>query len=130
MATRKQIEANRRNRQKWRLTDEGRRRLRESALARRPWEHSTGPRTAEGKARMAENPLTHGRETAERRAWRQKALRFIRLSRRHREALAGLRPEIDVAGLHGELGRLAAEIRDECPPMVAKGCAVLLESRR
>ena len=33
----------------------GRERLRAAALASRPWEHSTGPRTAEGKARSAEN---------------------------------------------------------------------------
>jgi hypothetical protein len=37
------------------LTPEGRDRLRLAALKNRPWEHSTGPRTAEGKARVALN---------------------------------------------------------------------------
>jgi hypothetical protein len=37
------------------LTPAGRQRLREAALASRPWRFSTGPRTAEGKARVAEN---------------------------------------------------------------------------
>ena len=37
------------------LTPEGRERLRQAALANRPWEHATGPRTAEGKARAAAN---------------------------------------------------------------------------
>jgi len=45
------------------LTPEGRRRLQEAALANRPWEHSTGPRTAEGKARSAANGLA-GRQPA------------------------------------------------------------------
>jgi hypothetical protein len=39
------------------LTPQGRRRLQEAALANRPWEHSMGPRTAEGKARSAANGL-------------------------------------------------------------------------
>ena len=34
---------------------EGRERLRESALRDRPWLHSTGPRTPDGKARVALN---------------------------------------------------------------------------
>ena len=37
------------------LTPKGRQRLRSAALKNRPWEHSTGPRTAEGKARVALN---------------------------------------------------------------------------
>jgi hypothetical protein len=37
------------------LTPEGRERLRQSALVNRPWLHSTGPKTAAGKARVAEN---------------------------------------------------------------------------
>lgn len=37
------------------LTPEGRERLRRAALANRPWEHSTGPRTAAGKATAAGN---------------------------------------------------------------------------
>jgi hypothetical protein len=37
------------------LTAEGRERLRQSALAHRPWVFSTGPRTAAGKLRVAAN---------------------------------------------------------------------------
>ena len=37
------------------FTAEGRQRLRELALVRRPWLHSTGPKTAAGKARVALN---------------------------------------------------------------------------
>jgi hypothetical protein len=37
------------------LTEEGRRKLREAALRNRPWEHGAGPRTQEGKARVALN---------------------------------------------------------------------------
>jgi hypothetical protein len=34
---------------------EGRRRLREAAARNKPWEHSTGPRSEEGRARVAQN---------------------------------------------------------------------------
>src|SRR5262245_49218721 len=37
------------------LTPEGSAKLRKSALKHRPWENSTGPRTAAGKARSAAN---------------------------------------------------------------------------
>ena len=37
------------------LTPEGRERLRQAALARRPWEHATGPRTSAGKVQAAAN---------------------------------------------------------------------------
>ena len=37
------------------LTPAGQRRLKEAAIANRPWQHSTGPRTAAGKARTAAN---------------------------------------------------------------------------
>jgi len=37
------------------LTPEGRERLRQAALAGRPWLHSSGPKTAAGKLRVAEN---------------------------------------------------------------------------
>jgi hypothetical protein len=36
------------------LTEAGRQKMRESALRNRPWEHSTGPRTPEGKLRAAQ----------------------------------------------------------------------------
>ena len=48
------IEANRRN---WRkrkgLSPAGREKLRQTALKHRPWRFSTGPRTPEGKAKVA-----------------------------------------------------------------------------
>ncbi len=37
------------------ITPAGRQKLREAALAKRPWARSTGPRTPEGKARAAAN---------------------------------------------------------------------------
>lgn len=37
------------------LTDAGRQRLRETALRHKPWKHSTGPKTPEGKAQVIEN---------------------------------------------------------------------------
>ena len=37
------------------LTPEGRERLRRAAFANQPWSRSTGPRTAEGKAKAAAN---------------------------------------------------------------------------
>src|SRR5262245_66173201 len=43
------------------LTPEGRRRLREAALANKPWEHSTGPRTPEGKLQAVRNGKTRQR---------------------------------------------------------------------
>src|SRR5687767_5226702 len=39
------------------LTPDGAERLRQAALAQRPWTKSTGPRTAAGKARAAANGL-------------------------------------------------------------------------
>lgn len=42
------------------LTDEGRDRLRAAALANRPWEKSTGPRTKAGKARSRQNAVKLG----------------------------------------------------------------------
>jgi len=37
--------------------------LREAALRKRPWEHSTGPKTAEGKRRSAANAIRCGLHT-------------------------------------------------------------------
>src|SRR5262249_34904384 len=52
----RRVAAGKLNRQKrGPLTPEGRERLRQAALANRPWEHATGPRTPEGKARAAAN---------------------------------------------------------------------------
>lgn len=53
--------AGRENRKKWRgISPEGREKLRRSALSSRPWEHSTGPRTTEGKRISRANGLKHG----------------------------------------------------------------------
>lgn len=50
------VAAGRRNRCKRRgLSDAGRERLREAARKHKPWLHSTGPRTREGKAIAAAN---------------------------------------------------------------------------
>ena len=52
----RRVAAGRRNRAKSQgVTPEGRERLREAALRNRPWLHSTGPRTPEGKAKVAAN---------------------------------------------------------------------------
>jgi hypothetical protein len=52
----KRVAAGKRNRLKRKgLSPEGRERLRQAALANRPWASSTGPRTPQGKARSARN---------------------------------------------------------------------------
>ena len=52
----KRVAAGKRNHAKRKgLTPEGRQRLREAAFRNRPWQHSTGPRTPEGKAQAAKN---------------------------------------------------------------------------
>jgi hypothetical protein len=52
----KRVEAGKRNRTKGKgLTPAGRERLRQAALRHRPWTHSTGPRTAAGKAQAVLN---------------------------------------------------------------------------
>jgi hypothetical protein len=52
----RRVAAGRRNRAKRKgLTPAGRERLRQAALRSRPWRFSTGPRTAAGKARSAQN---------------------------------------------------------------------------
>jgi hypothetical protein len=51
----KRVAAGRRNVRFWRLTDEGRSRLQAAAFRNQPWQHSTGPRTPQGKARSAAN---------------------------------------------------------------------------
>jgi hypothetical protein len=52
----RRVAAGRANRQKrGPLTEAGRERLRAAALLHRPWLHSTGPRTAAGKAQATRN---------------------------------------------------------------------------
>ncbi len=109
MATKRQVEANRRNwAKRGPLTPAGRERLRRAALRNRPWERSTGPVTDEGKARSALNSLRHGRETTECRSWRRDALRFIRLDLAIRNAILGkAKPRKSPDALLRELVRLA-----------------------
>ncbi len=54
------------------------RRKRQAHLARRhrPWRHSTGPRTIEGKQKSARNNLRHGLYTASGRAFRATMRRY------------------------------------------------------
>lgn len=48
--------AGRLNRAKWTgVTPAGREKLRQNALKHKPWQFSTGPRTPEGKAKVAQN---------------------------------------------------------------------------
>jgi hypothetical protein len=51
----KRVAAGRENQKKWSLTPEGRERLRQAALKKKPWRFSTGPRTPEGKRQMVVN---------------------------------------------------------------------------
>lgn len=44
-------------------TEERRRRQAERCRAQRPWEQSTGPKSAEGKQRSSLNALKHGRHS-------------------------------------------------------------------
>ncbi|WP_079668503.1 hypothetical protein [Thiomonas arsenitoxydans] len=55
-----------------RWTDEARAKQAEAIRRWKPWERSTGPRTAAGKARASANSLTHGiwRGETWMRAWR------------------------------------------------------------
>ncbi len=56
----KRVEAGRRNHAKRNgLTEAGRRRLREAAYRNKPWRFSTGPRSSEGKAKVAMNGKKH-----------------------------------------------------------------------
>ena len=53
--TREQLADRGRQRKRQDLTREGLRSLREAALRNKPWLHSTGPKTPEGKARASQN---------------------------------------------------------------------------
>src|SRR5262245_5559997 len=61
------------------LSAEGRERLRQAALAGRPWEHATGPRKPQGKSKAARNGKG-----------RQKGERSVRAVRRCVAELTGL----------------------------------------
>lgn len=76
-------------------TDADRQAARERALRVRPWEHSTGPRSALGKSIASRNSYKHGRYTHERKilfwyvrlaAMRNKQIRhFLNFQKKKRE---------------------------------------------
>lgn len=67
----KQLAANRRNwAKRGPLTASGRCRLSAAARRNKPWQHSTGPRTAAGKERSRTNALKTGEASAQHRAMR------------------------------------------------------------
>ena len=90
----RRVEAGRRNRKKrGPLSAEGRERLRQTALKNKPWLHSTGPRTPEGKKKAAAN----GRKT-----------------QRGTKSLREIRAELDddvalIAQMRSLIGALATE---------------------
>jgi hypothetical protein len=49
-----------RKKRRYRLSKPGRAALRASCQTHRPWQHSTGPRTPEGKQMTGQNNLRHG----------------------------------------------------------------------
>jgi len=82
MASERQIRANRANRKKRRgISPIGRLRLRIAARRNRPWEHSTGPRTAKGKATSSRNATKHGMRSREAVAERREMAEFARFIR-------------------------------------------------
>jgi hypothetical protein len=76
----RRVAAGRLNREKrGPLSEQGRQKLRETALAHRPWEHSTGPTTAEGKTKSAANGRKRQRGAKSSRQIRKEVLREVSL---------------------------------------------------
>lgn len=121
MSSNRKIEANRANLQKRRgLSPEGRQDLREAALRNRPWDHSTGPRTTEGKNRSSRNALKHGWETAQRRAARREAYRLLDGIVAFRRALRAGEPDAELRRRMCDLARQAERVvagRASTPPI-------------
>jgi len=65
--------------QSTRFSPEGLEALRLAARKNRPWEGSTGPRTAEGKARSRWNALKHGYWSRDEVETRRAVSRLLRL---------------------------------------------------
>lgn len=111
MVSQKQIEANRRNRKLWRgHTPEGLRRISESTKKRRPWQHSTGPKTAAGKARAAQNGGCRGqvRLTSEYHCLNSFLINLVwRLKRRKKRPRDGIRLPPGFDSLEQIVGRIA-----------------------
>lgn len=60
-------------------TPEGLKRRQEATERTKPWEHSTGPKTAKGKARSSQNALRHGYWCREAIQARKAAAELLRL---------------------------------------------------
>jgi hypothetical protein len=80
------------------LTPEGRQRLREAALRNKPWQYSTGPRTPEGKARVAQNGRWRQRGKKSKREIRAELAQAMAASDRLVELTGMLLPESDNQG--------------------------------
>jgi len=82
----KRVAAGRANRtRRGPLTPAGRARLRPAALAQQPWQHATGPRTAVGRARVAENGKQRQRGAISTRAARAQRIEVRALMQAMRE---------------------------------------------
>lgn len=89
--------AGRENRKKWRgISPEGREKLRRSALTSKPWQHSTGPRTTEGKRVSRANGLKHGARAF---AVLPEEIKDFILALRDAEQGAGPMPETELAAV-------------------------------
>src|SRR5262245_16188237 len=73
------------------LTPEGHERLRQAALRHRPWRFATGPRTASGKAKVAENGRARQQGPLSVRQVRALLADIHQLARALREARQALR---------------------------------------
>jgi hypothetical protein len=84
------------------LSESGRQRLREAAIKNRPWRHSTGPRTPEGKERAAANGYRHRADPGSLRQLRVGMIDIHGMI----EQMAGLRQALQ--GGSGDLGTAVA----------------------
>ena len=72
------------------LSPEGRERVRAATLAHQPWRHSTGPRTPEGKAKVAANGKARQKGEQSIRQLRAELAEFHDLAR----TMAGVRKRL------------------------------------
>lgn len=86
-----------RARRPYRLTPAQREALRLFARVMQPWKHSTGPRTAEGKARSRMNAWKHGKRSARATASQRNRRAMLRLLLGIDKALRAAPPD---AGRH------------------------------